>query len=126
MNKKPTSAQRKQIAQFIDSAYEGNYDVVYLTEIKRTTEDDDLCLEHNQIQDRCRFGKPSQRDLIHQKRIFASKQEKEADPLFKTKVKIAQGFHFFNSDDPNRKTVESENIRCTFEFARDNNQLCSL
>ena len=69
---------------------------------------------------RGRYGKTTEKDLAQLAMLMASKEEFEKDEEFKN-ARIAKGFHFFNEDDPNRTTVESENIRRTFEFARNNN-----
>ena len=120
--KNPSQYQRKQISEFLMRAMEGKYDAVYLTEVKRTIDGDeqsDFLIKT--LIPRCRYGKTTERDIILFKQLFASKQEFDADPEFK-KARIAQSFHFFNVENPERKTVESENIRRTFEFATNNNK----
>ena len=119
--KKPTLAQRKQISKFTDLAFEGTYESVFLTEQKRAIAEDDLCTRHNELVNDGRFGHTSARNLIQLKQIFANKSDVENDEKFK-KARIVEDRHFFNPDEPNQKTVESENIRRIFQFAQENNQ----
>ena len=99
-----------------------DYDAVYLTEVKRSIAGDEQSdLFINTLIPRCRYGRTTERDLILFKQLFASKAEVDSDEEFK-KSRIAKSFHFFNEQNPNRKTVESENIRRTFEFAKNNDK----
>ena len=101
---------------------EGNYDAVYLTEVKRTIGGDHLSddLIKNLIP-RCRYGRTTEQDLLKCKEIFASKDEVTADEKFR-KARIIHGYHYYTSDEPSRKNVESQNIRRTFELAQNNKE----
>ena len=80
-----------------------------------------MCTAHGDIQERSRFGKTTDMDIIQHKQISATKSDLENDPAFK-KASIVESRHFFNPDNPNNRTVESENIRRTFDFAEKNNK----
>ena len=120
--KHPSQHQRQQISEFLMRALQGDYAAVYLTEIKRAIDgDDDSYFLMNTVIPHCRYGKTTERDLINLKQLFASKAEVDADDEFK-QARIAQSLHFFNDENPHQKTVESENIRRTFEFAKNNDK----
>ena len=120
--KHPTESQRKQISEFIACALQGTYDAVYLTEVRRNIVGDEQSdFFTKTILPRCRYGQTTERDLLKLKEIYASKDEMEKDILFK-KARIVQSYHYFQEDNPQRKNVESENIRRTFEFAKENDQ----
>ena len=58
LDKKPNETQRKQIAEFTASALEGDYEAVFLTEIKRGIEGDQLSYEFiSELISSCRYGK---------------------------------------------------------------------
>ena len=120
--RKPTETQRRQYAEFIATAMEGDYDAVYLTEVRRTIDGDELSdeLVKNLIP-RCRYGRTTKEDLIRFKEIFASENEVANDEKFNN-AKVIEGYHYFAMDEPSRKNVESENIRRTFEFAQKNKE----
>ena len=73
--KHPSQLQRKQISEFLMHAMQGNYDAVYLTEVKRTIDGDkDSEYLIKTLIPRGRFGKTTDRDLVHFKQLFDSKQ----------------------------------------------------
>ena len=118
--RKTNEAQRREVAEFTLAAMEGNYDAVYLTEVKRTIDGD--AQSDNFVKNlipRCRYGRTTQQDILNIKQEFASEAEFEADEKFKD-ARVAEALHFFATDEPTRKTVESENIRRTFAFAEKN------
>ena len=122
LDKKPSLAQRMQMSQFTFKAYiTMKCDVIYLTDVKRTFADDELCQIHQEIMERTRFGKWNDQDLLQLKEISATKDEMENDLEFKQAF-IVEDRHFFNPDTPYQKTVESENIRRTFDFAEKYNK----
>merc|ERR1711989_264359 len=108
LDKKPSLAQRIQMSQFTFKAYIAmKCDVIYLTDVKRTFADDELCQRHQEIMERTRFGKWNEQDLVQLKEISATKDEMENDPEFKQAF-IVEDRHFFNPDTPYQKTVESK------------------
>ena len=96
-------------------------EVINLTEATHTIVGDEMCTLNRELQIRSRFGRTTDMDLVQLKQISATKSDLENDPAFK-KAWIVENRHFFNPDDPNHKTVESENIRRTFDFAEKNDQ----
>ena len=82
----------------------------------KRTDGDASCTRHQDILNRTRFNKWYDRDIIQYKELCATKEDVENDPEFK-KAWIVEDRHYFNPDAPLQKTVESENIRRTFEFA---------
>ena len=62
------------------------------------------------------FGETTEGHLIRLRQICANQEDVRANPAF-CSARILKGFHYYNSDDPTRKTVESENIKKTCEFA---------
>ena len=116
-SKNPTLAQRQQMSKFTFNAYINmGCEVIYLTEATRTIVGDEMCTLNRELQTRSRFGRTTDVDLVQLKQISATKSDLENDPAFK-KAWIVENRHFFNPDDPNHKTVESENILRTFDFA---------
>ena len=71
----PKSAQRKQIADFTHSAFEGKFDVVYLTEANRKIAGDNQSAEYIELLTQIRFGRCTQRHLILMKELTASKKK---------------------------------------------------
>ena len=63
--KDPNELQRKQIAEFIASAFDGDYDAVYLSEVKRSNDGDPLSHEFiTELLPCCRYGKATERHLL--------------------------------------------------------------
>ena len=56
--KNPTEKQRKQMSEFTARALEGDYDAVFLSEIKRGVEGDESSFEFiSELVPSCRYGK---------------------------------------------------------------------
>ena len=114
--------QRRQISEFTFAALQGDYDAVYLTEVKRSIHGDkqsDLFIGN--LIPRSRYGKATEKDVITYKEVFATKAEVVSDDKF-NKARNVYGHHYFKDNDPMRKTVESQNIRSIINFATKNNE----
>ncbi len=119
--KNPSESQRKQNAEFTAAAMEGDYEAVYLTEVKRSiTGDRESYKMITELIPKCRFGKLTEIDLLKLKNMFATKEEVSKDEQF-CKARIVQGYHFYADHDPTRKNVESDNIRKIFDLAKNMN-----
>ena len=120
--KTKTEAQRKQIAEFTLRALEGEYDTVYLTEINRRLEGDELSSEFtSELIPDGRYGKISMKTYLRTKEVFCNSSEFLRDPKFAS-AKLVHGYHYHSDNDPSRKNVESDNIRQTFELAQRANK----
>ena len=116
--KKPTEAERKQIAQFTLDALQGNYLAVYLDDVRRTIANDQQSEDMvKHLIPRSKFGKTTERDIIRLQDMFATIVDVEKDPEF-GKANLIQGCHYFSPDDPTRRNVESENVKIVFELGK--------
>ena len=80
-------AQRLQMAAFTFNAYLSmSCEVIYLTERTRTISNDEMCTAHGDIQERSRFGKTTDMDIMQLKQISATKSDLENDPAFKKSI----------------------------------------
>ena len=105
--RKTNEAERRAIAEFTLAAMEGDYDAVYLTDVRRTIDGD--AESDNFVKNlipRCRYGRTTEQDLLEIKQAFASEAEFAADEKF-NEARVAEGYHFFANDEPNRKTAGS-------------------
>ena len=110
--------QRKEVAEFTLRAYEGDYDAVYLTEVNRSIKGDPLSEEFvTKIIPSYRYGQATERNLLRTRQIFSNSNEILTDPEFAV-AKMVHALHFYSPDHPNRRNVESDNMRATFEFAK--------
>ncbi len=115
--KNPNEKQRKQISEFTAAALEGNYDAVYLSEIKRGVEGDPLSREFtSDLIHSCRYGKIDDKHLLRMRELFATQDDIAQDDRF-LESRMIHGFHYFSENDPTRKSVESDNIRTMFDLA---------
>ena len=109
--------QRRQISNFLLTALEGHYEAVYLDEVKRSVDGDQISYAYvNNIIPRGRYGKTTREDIRLIRDMFATNDEFKNDEEFKD-ARVVEGYHYFAKDEPSRKNVESENIRRTFLFA---------
>ena len=91
--KRPSELQRRQISEFTFAALQGDYDAVYLDEVKRSIHGDkqsDLFIGN--LIPRSRYGKATEKDLITYKEVFATKEEVASDELF-NKARNVDGHH---------------------------------
>ena len=118
IEKNPKEFQRRQIAEFTAKAFDGDYQAVYLTEIKRGIQGEDLSHEFtSELIPSCRYGKITEKHLLRMRELFASRDDILGDPEF-LEAKMVHGYHYFSGDNHTRKTVESANIRTMFELVQ--------
>ena len=68
--------QRKEIAEFTLSAFEGDYNAVYLTDINRQISGNPLSAKFtSKLIPSCRYGKVTERDLLRMREVFADSSE---------------------------------------------------
>ena len=116
--KNPTEKQRKQISEFTARALEGDYDAVFLSEIKRGVEGDQSSFEFtSELVPSCRYGKIAEKNLLRMREVFATPEDVEADDKFLLS-RMLHGYHYFTENDPNRKSVKSDNIRTMLDLAK--------
>ena len=115
--KLPNEKQRKLISEFTAAALEGDYYAVYLTEVKRAIEGDELSHEFiSELVPSCRYGNIKEKNLLRMKEVFASEDDIVNDESF-LEARMIHGYHYFSENNPARKSVESENVRQMFDTA---------
>ena len=116
--KNTTEIQRKHVAEFTFAALQGDYEAVFLDEIKRGIEGDQLSYEFiSELIPSCRYGKATERSLLRMREVFADQEDILQDNKF-VEAWMIHGYHYHSESDPARKTVESDNIRTMFELAK--------
>ena len=117
LTKTCTLQKRREMSLFTDVALDGDYDAIYLNIIQRSTNSTTSDRYHKIMRDG-KFGKVTDSHIIELKEMQASQSEMENDEKFKD-AQIVIALHYFNPDNSTAKTVETENIKKTFEFAKN-------
>ena len=115
--KNPNELQRKQISEFTYRALYGDYDAVFLHEIKRGVVGDPLSYEFiTELIPSCRFGKITERKLMRMRDVFATQDDIARDDKW-LQSRMVHGHHYHSANNPARISVESDNLRTMFNLA---------
>ena len=94
--------QRKQVAEFTASSFDGDYDAVYLTEIKRNA-GDEISYEYvSELLPCLRYGNMSDIPYLRMKELFADEEEVNNNEKW-LEARMVHGYHHWNENNPNRK-----------------------
>ena len=82
------------MAEFIASAFDGDFDAVYLVEVKRRNDGDALSFEYiTELLPSVRFGKITERRLLRMKEVFANENDINSDDKW-LEGRLIHGYHF--------------------------------
>ena len=113
--KEKTEQQRKQVAEFTASAFYGDYQAVYLSEVKRCNRDEESYEFVTELIPSLRYGKTSEKKLLRMKELFASEEEVTTDEKW-VSARLVHGYHHYNEKNPNRRNVVTDNIKGIFPW----------
>ena len=78
--KNPSELQRKLVSEFTASALCGDFEAVFLSEVKRRVDGDPLSHEFiTELVPSCRYGKITNRNLLRMKQVFANQNDITSD-----------------------------------------------
>ena len=114
-----TNDERRQVALFRAAAFDGDYETVYLNEVRRTIENDQLASHFTkEVIPSFRFGRASRSMLQWLRDNTATAAHLADDPMWSTAVTL-HGNHWFSELSAHRATVESDNARALVSFANE-------
>ena len=114
------------INNFIYEAYYGDYDSVFLTEVKRTEGDEVANTWINDVLPYMRYGNVTDAHISFMKEHFAKKEDISKDDAWK-KVTVLHGYHYANKKNPLRHNVEADNARgLVRHYEETKNPICSM
>ena len=110
------------MARFRAAAFVGDYETVYLNEVRRTVENDQVASDFTRLViPSFRYGKATMLQLDWLRANTATVQDTEADPAWKSAVTL-HGHHWYSELSARRATVESDNARALVSFASEHNE----
>ena len=110
---------RAEVARFRASAYDGDFETVYLNEVRRTVENDEVATQFTgDVLPSMRYGKATPEKIQWLKDNCATARDMSDDPAWKMAVKL-HGYHWFSEWASFRETVESDNAKALVNFAED-------
>ena len=114
------NAFRKAYQTFGQYAYVGDYNAVYLDEIKMS----DGSVEAQQFGEllkRVRYGKFETSDLNELKNLSATEKDVETDPAWRSKSTLTD-FHFYSEEHPERSNADSRYAKALVEYSKAVNE----
>ena len=110
---------RAEVARFRASAYDGDFETVYLNEVRRTVENDEFATQFTgDVLPSMRYGKATPEKIQWLRDNCATERDMSDDPVWKMAVKL-HGYHWFSEWASFRETVESDNAKALVNFAED-------
>ena len=113
-------AYRKATQKFGQNVYIGNYNAVYLDEIKRTDGSPEAEKFGNLLK-RVRYGNFKETDLAELKNISATIKDVKTDPEWSSKT-VLTDYHYYSEDHPERSNADSINAKALVEYSRTTNK----
>ncbi|KAF0293570.1 hypothetical protein FJT64_008674 [Amphibalanus amphitrite] len=114
-----SDAERRAVARFRAAALDGDYETVYLNEVRRTVQNDELADHFTKvIIPSFRYGRATHASLQWLRDNTATAEHMAADPLWAGAVTL-HGNHWFSELAVHRATVESDNARALVRFANE-------
>ena len=107
--------EKLELKNFYDNIFEGEYDVIFLKEVKRRLIGDEVSHEFvSNILRNMRYGNVSAKDMEFVRKHSAVITDLQ-DPQWNQRTLI-NGYHYFCEDEPNRKTVDSDNMHALIDY----------
>ena len=114
-----TDTVRLEVAHFRLAAFDGDYETVYLNEVRRTVEDDQLASHFTKVViPSFRYGKATADQMQWLVDNTATQDDMASDAMWFNAVTL-HGHHWFNELASYRATVESDNARALVSFAKE-------
>ena len=109
-------AFRQASQKFGQNVYIGNYNAVYLDEIKRSDGSPEAEQFGNLLK-RVRYGKFEDSDLAELKKISATIKDVKSDPEWSSKT-VLTDYHYYCEEHPERSNADSINAKSLVEYSR--------